>query len=86
MVISSESETGRGLRRPCWVKEHRSLCLHIINITFFFFLLVSFSFLIRSTVELRLQICEGKMSLVIMQQMQQIFSELPPMSGAVLYH
>ena len=52
----------------------------------FFFLLVSFSFLIRSTVELRLQICEGKMSLVIMQQMQQIFSELPPMSGAVLYH
>ena len=67
------------------MKEHRSLCLHIINITFFF-LLVSFSFLIRSTVELRLQICEGKMSLVIMQQMQQIFSELPPMSGAVLYH
>ena len=53
---------------------------------FFFFLLVSFSFLTRSIVELRLQICEGKMSLVIMQQMQQIFSELPPMSGAVLYH
>lgn len=39
-----------------------------------FFLLDSFSLLIRSTVELRLQICEGKMSLVIVQQMQQIFS------------
>lgn len=84
VIFSSESETGRRLGRPCRVKEHRSLCLHIINVTSF--LLDSFSLLIKSTIELRLQICEGKMSLVIVQQMQQIFSELSPMSGAVLYH
>lgn len=66
------------------MKEHRSLCLHIINVTFF--LLDSFSLLIKSMLELRLQICEGKMSLVIVQQMQQMFSELSPMSGTVLYH